>query len=105
MAALRGDDRNHPALAKLEEESVNPLMNKVTLIIFDITNVFTRDDVKFDIFKKLVKSGSVVRAIPGVNCGSRSIADKMNAWAQQQGNTGRARLKHTPCHTSRARSI
>ena len=33
------------------------------LIIEDITDIFTRDDVKFEIFKKLVKSGSVVRAI------------------------------------------
>ena len=33
------------------------------LIINDITEIFTRDDVKFDIFKKLVKSGSVVRCL------------------------------------------
>ena len=29
------------------------------LLIHDITKIFTREDVKFDIFKKLVKSGSV----------------------------------------------
>ena len=33
------------------------------LIIQEITDIFKRDDVKFDIFKKLVKSGSVVKAI------------------------------------------
>ena len=33
------------------------------LLIYDLTNIFTREDVKFDIFKKLVKSGSIVRAI------------------------------------------
>ena len=33
------------------------------LLIKDITQIFTREDVKFDIFKKLVKSGSLVRAI------------------------------------------
>ena len=33
------------------------------LIINDITSVFSREDVKFDIFKKLVKSGSVVKCI------------------------------------------
>ena len=33
------------------------------LIINDITNIFSRDDVKFEIFKKLVKTGSIVRAI------------------------------------------
>ena len=33
------------------------------LIIHDISEIFSRDDVKFEIFKKLVESGSMVRAI------------------------------------------
>ena len=33
------------------------------LIINDITEIFSRDDVSFEIFKKLVKSGSEVRCI------------------------------------------
>ena len=33
------------------------------LIINDITNLFDRTDVTFDLFKKLVKKGSIVRAI------------------------------------------
>ena len=33
------------------------------LLIHDITKIFNREDVKFDIFKKLVKSGNIVRAI------------------------------------------
>ena len=33
------------------------------LLIKDITSIFSRDDVKFDIFKKLVKSGSKAKAI------------------------------------------
>ena len=33
------------------------------LIIDDITEIFLRDDVTFEIFKKLVKSGSMVRCI------------------------------------------
>ena len=33
------------------------------LLIHDITKIFEREDVKFDIFKKLVKSGSSVRCI------------------------------------------
>jgi len=33
------------------------------LIISDLTKIFTREDVNFEIFKKLVKSGSKVRAI------------------------------------------
>ena len=37
------------------------------LVIKDITKIFSRDDVKFDIFKKMVKSGSVVRTIVTTN--------------------------------------
>ena len=33
------------------------------LIIHDLTSLFTREDVKFDIFKKIVKSGGKVRGI------------------------------------------
>ena len=33
------------------------------LLINDVTNLFTRDDVKFEIFKKFVKEGSIVRCI------------------------------------------
>ena len=33
------------------------------LLIHEITEIFLREDVKFDIFKNLVKSGSKVRCI------------------------------------------
>ena len=33
------------------------------LIIQEVTEIFKREDVKFDIFKKLVKTGSIVKAI------------------------------------------
>ena len=33
------------------------------LIIYEVTNLFSREDVKFDIFKKLVQKGANVRAI------------------------------------------
>ena len=33
------------------------------LIINDITDIFSRDDVSFEMFKKLIKSGSRVRCI------------------------------------------
>ena len=33
------------------------------LIIQELTELFKRDDVKFELFKKLVKAGSIVRAI------------------------------------------
>ena len=37
------------------------------LIINDITEIFSRDDISFEIFKKLVKSGSKVRCIKTTN--------------------------------------
>ena len=33
------------------------------LEIYDLTNIFEREDVKFEIFKKLVKKGFIVRAL------------------------------------------
>ena len=62
------------------------------LIISDITNVFTRDDVSFEIFKKLVKSGSKVRCIPTKNTKDkpRSFFDNIDKWAKEQGASGLA---------------
>ena len=62
------------------------------LIIQDVTNIFERDDVKFDIFKKLVKSGSRVRAIVTKNTKNkpRSFFDNIDKWAKDQGASGLA---------------
>jgi aspartyl-tRNA synthetase len=62
------------------------------LIIEDITNIFSREDVKFDIFKKLVKSGSIVRAIVTKNTKDkpRSFFDSIDKWAKEQGASGLA---------------
>ena len=62
------------------------------LIIQDVTNIFERDDVKFDIFKKLVKSGSKVRAIVTKNTKNkpRSFFDNIDKWAKDQGASGLA---------------
>ena len=62
------------------------------LIIQDLTKVFTRDDVKFDIFKKLVKAGSVVRVIVTKNTKEkpRSFFDNIDKWAKEQGASGLA---------------
>ncbi len=62
------------------------------LEIFDLTNIFEREDVKFDIFKKLVKNGSVVRAIVTKNTKdkSRSFFDGIDKWAKEQGSSGLA---------------
>jgi len=62
------------------------------LIINDITEVFMRDDVSFEIFKKLVKSGSRVRGIITQNTKEkpRSFFDNIDKWAKAQGASGLA---------------
>jgi aspartyl-tRNA synthetase len=62
------------------------------LIIQDLTKIFSREDVKFDIFKKLVKSGSNVRAIVTKNTKDkpRSFFDNIDKWAKEQGSSGLA---------------
>jgi len=62
------------------------------LLISDLTNIFTRDDVSFEIFKKLVKSGSRVRCIVTKNTKDkpRSFFDNIDRWAKEQGASGLA---------------
>tara|TARA_B100001248_G_scaffold173908_1_gene131874 strand:- start:2090 stop:3877 length:1788 start_codon:yes stop_codon:yes gene_type:complete len=62
------------------------------LFIQDITDLFKRDDIKFDIFKKLVKTGSIVRAIITKNTKDkpRSFFDNIDKWAKEQGASGLA---------------
>jgi aspartyl-tRNA synthetase len=62
------------------------------LIIYDLSDIFTRDDVKFEIFKKLVKSGSKVRCIVTKDTKEkpRSFFDNIDKWAKEQGASGLA---------------
>jgi aspartyl-tRNA synthetase len=62
------------------------------LLIHDITNIFTRKDVTFDIFKKLVNSGSKVRCVVTKNTKDkpRSFFDNIDKWAKEQGASGLA---------------
>ena len=62
------------------------------LLISDLTNIFTRDDVTFEIFKKLVKSGSKVRCIVTKDTKDkpRSFFDSIDKWAKEQGASGLA---------------
>ena len=62
------------------------------LIISDITEIFLRDDVSFDIFKKLVKTGSEVRCIVTKNTKDRprSFFYNIDKWAKEQGASGLA---------------
>jgi aspartyl-tRNA synthetase len=59
---------------------------RFALEIKDVTEVFKGSG--FSIFAKSIETGSVVRAVPGPGCGSRSIADRMNSWAQGEGAPG-----------------
>jgi len=62
------------------------------LLVNDLTSIFTREDVKFDIFKKLVKAGSKVRAIVTKKTKDkpRSFFDNIDKWAKDQGASGLA---------------
>jgi len=59
---------------------------RFALEIKDVTEIFKGSG--FSIFAKSIENGSVVRAVPGPGCGSRSIADRMNSWAQGEGAPG-----------------
>ena len=64
------------------------------LEICDLTKLFIRDDVNFEIFKNLVKKGSIVRAIVTKNTKDqpRSFFDNLDKWAKEQGWSGLAYL-------------
>ena len=64
------------------------------LLIYDLTNIFKREDVSFEIFKKLVKSGSNVRCIVTKDTKDkpRSFFDNIDKWAKEQGASGLAYL-------------
>ena len=59
---------------------------RFSLEIRDVTEFFANSG--FTIFAKSIENGAVVRAIPGPHCGSRSVADRMNSWAQGEGAPG-----------------
>jgi aspartyl-tRNA synthetase len=60
------------------------------LLISDVTEVFSRDDVTFNAFKNVIRGGGVVRAIPAPGAGKqpRSFFDKLNDWARGEGAAG-----------------
>ncbi len=60
------------------------------IVIFDVTEIMNREDVKLDIFKKSIKNGGVVRAIPAPKTSSkpRSFFDGYNNWAKEEGAKG-----------------
>ena len=59
---------------------------RIPIEISDVTAPFRGSG--FSIFANAIEKGSVVRAVPGPGCGSRSVADRMNSWAQGEGAPG-----------------
>ena len=62
------------------------------LLIYDLTEIFKREDVKFEIFKKLIKSGAIARCLVTKNTKDkpRSFFDSIDNWAKEQGSSGLA---------------
>ena len=62
------------------------------LVISDVSKIFEREDVKFDIFKKLILKGNIVRAIVTKKTidKPRSFFDGIDKWARTEGASGLA---------------
>ena len=62
------------------------------LIISDVSEIFKREDVKFEIFKKLVSKGNIVRSIVTKQTleNPRSFFDGIDKWARSEGASGLA---------------
>ena len=62
------------------------------LIINDVTKIFSNNSTNFEIFKKLVKDGGVVKSIVTKNTKNkpRSFFDNIDKWAKEQGASGLA---------------
>jgi aspartyl-tRNA synthetase len=60
------------------------------LLIVDVTDEFSREDVSFNAFKNVIRGGGVARAIPAPGAGAqpRSFFDKLNDWAKGEGAAG-----------------
>jgi aspartyl-tRNA synthetase len=60
------------------------------LIIVDVTEEFSHEEVTFNAFKNVIKAGGIVRAIPATGAASqpRSFFDKLNDWARSEGAAG-----------------
>jgi len=56
------------------------------ILITDVSEFFTPDEVKFKAFKNIVQKGGVVRGIPapGAAAQPRSFFDKLNDWARKE---------------------
>ncbi len=60
------------------------------LLISDVTECFTMEEVQFKAFRNAIDGGAIVRAIPAPNSSDRprSFFDKLNEWARDEGAPG-----------------
>jgi aspartyl-tRNA synthetase len=60
------------------------------LVIADVSEAFSREEVTFNAFKNVIRAGGVVRAVPapGAAAQPRSFFDKLNEWARSEGAPG-----------------
>ncbi len=81
------------------EESINKfgtdkpdLRNPIE--ISDVTEIIDSDDVSLELFKKLIKKGCIVKAIPAPSTANkpRSFFDNLNKWSIDEGAKGLAYL-------------
>ena len=74
----------HEAILKYGVDKPD-LRNPIEIV--DVTDIFAREEVNFGLFTNLIKSGSVVRAIPAPRAATkpRSFVDKLGDWAKSEG--------------------
>ena len=67
------------------------------IVIYDATKLFESSGVTLDLFKKNIKNGAIVKAIPAPNTidKPRSFFDNLNKWAIDEGAKGLAYLTFT----------
>ena len=89
----------HPFPRYSYEESINKfgtdkpdLRNPIE--ISDVTEIIDSDDVSLELFKKLIKKGCIVKAIPAPSTANkpRSFFDNLNKWSIDEGAKGLAYL-------------
>jgi aspartyl-tRNA synthetase len=79
-----------PYAQAMQEYGVDKPDLRNPIKIADVTGIFEREDVIFNAFREVIRTGGVVRAIPapGAARQPRSFFDKLNDWARGEGAPG-----------------
>ncbi len=59
---------------------------RIPIICSDVSDIVVREDVTLGVFRKIVETGGIVRAVPAPDTAGqpRSFFDKMDAWAKKE---------------------